>query len=293
MGKRLPIIAKVAREIETIWAANRRTAVLITNDVDETLVLADRIILLNPDGTLGQAFPVTLPRPRDRAAMNDDPAFKTLRADVTADLMDVGIAAKVAETRMLPVVTPHHAMPKACAAAAASRTDRVGMMTNGPNATIGRITELKLPRPRTRRALLATPTATTTAPKCWRFWRNTTTGRRKRRWRDGLFGGQPGSFWERPEGGSNSLFKTGFCRGKGQEGFLRDAERCGSPQDILPTHQEGKRGRMAAEVHSPDCPKKIFIGPFRGIFVWNTKLSFKIFGQHIALPVGRWLSAAI
>ena len=63
MGKRLPVIATLAREIETIWAANRRTAVLITIDVDETLVLADRIILLNPDGTLGQAFPSPCPAP--------------------------------------------------------------------------------------------------------------------------------------------------------------------------------------------------------------------------------------
>ena len=112
--------ANLASEIEAIWAANRRTAVLITNDVDEALVLADRILCLNPDGTLGQAFTVALPRPRDRAAMNDDPACKSLRADVTAYLMDVGIAAKVAETRNLPAVTPRHAMPKAYAAAAAS-----------------------------------------------------------------------------------------------------------------------------------------------------------------------------
>jgi nitrate/nitrite transport system ATP-binding protein len=115
--------ANVASEIEAIWAANKRTVVLITNDVDEALVLADRILCLNPDGTLGQAFPVTLPRPRDRGAMNDDAVFKSLRADVTAYLMDVGIAAKVAETRALPAVTPRHAMPKAYAAAAASMTD--------------------------------------------------------------------------------------------------------------------------------------------------------------------------
>jgi nitrate/nitrite transport system ATP-binding protein len=35
--------------------------------------------------------------------------------------------------------------------------DRVVMMTNGPEATIGKITEVKLPRPRTRRALLDHP----------------------------------------------------------------------------------------------------------------------------------------
>ncbi|MES2967424.1 MAG: nitrate ABC transporter ATP-binding protein [Pseudomonadota bacterium] len=115
--------ANVASEIEAIWAADKRTVVLVTNDVDEALVLADRILCLNPDGTLGEAFPVPLPRPRDRAAMNDDPQVKALRADVTAYLMDVGIAAKVAETRRLPDVTPRHALPKAYAAAAKSFAD--------------------------------------------------------------------------------------------------------------------------------------------------------------------------
>ncbi len=111
--------ANVATEIEAIWRAERRTAVMITNDVDEALVLADRILCLNPDGTLGQEFPVALPRPRDRAALNED-AFKDLRADVTAYLMDVGIKSKLPETRSLPAVTPRHAIPGAYKRAAAS-----------------------------------------------------------------------------------------------------------------------------------------------------------------------------
>ena len=112
--------ANVATEIEAIWRADRRTAVMITNDVDEALILADRIICLNPDGTLGAAFPVALPRPRDRAVLNDDASFKTLRADVTAYLMDVGIQSKLPETRLLPAITPRHALPGAYARAASS-----------------------------------------------------------------------------------------------------------------------------------------------------------------------------
>ena len=116
--------ANVASEIEAIWAADRRTVVLVTNDVDEALVLADRIACLNPDGTLGHMFDVALPRPRDRSAMNTDAHVKSLRADVTAYLMDVGIAAKLPETRLLPLVTPRHALvPRAYAEAAKSATD--------------------------------------------------------------------------------------------------------------------------------------------------------------------------
>ncbi|MEO8531426.1 MAG: nitrate ABC transporter ATP-binding protein [Deltaproteobacteria bacterium] len=113
----------VASEIEAIWQADRRTVVLVTNDVDEALVLADRIVCLNPDGTMGEVFDVNLPRPRDRTGMNIDTAFKALRGAVTAYLMDVGIQSKSEETRMLPMVTPRHAMPKAYAQAAASMTD--------------------------------------------------------------------------------------------------------------------------------------------------------------------------
>lgn len=114
--------ASVATEIEAIWRVEKRTAVMITNDVDEALILADRILCLTPDGTLGQEFTVALPRPRDRAALNDG-AFKTLRADVTAYLMDVGIKSKLPETRNLPAVTPRHAIPGAYKRAAASPLD--------------------------------------------------------------------------------------------------------------------------------------------------------------------------
>ena len=93
---------------------------MITNDVDEALILADRILCLNPDGTLGATFPVALPRPRDRSAQNDDEGFKTLRADDTAYLLDVGSKAKLPETRRLPAVTPRHALPGAYARATTS-----------------------------------------------------------------------------------------------------------------------------------------------------------------------------
>jgi len=103
----------LASEIEAIWEATGKTCVLITNDVDEAILLADRIIALNPDGTLGQDFKVHIPRPRDRSAMNHDETFKTLRAKVTNYLMDVGIEAKVEGSRILPSVTPIHGLPKA------------------------------------------------------------------------------------------------------------------------------------------------------------------------------------
>ncbi|KKL27948.1 hypothetical protein LCGC14_2380060, partial [marine sediment metagenome] len=105
--------ANLADEIEAIWTQEKQTCVLITNDVDEAIVLADRIIALRPDGTLGQEFKVDIPRPRDRGEMNHHDGFKHLRAEVTRYLMDAGITAATAGSRSLPDVTPIHGMPKA------------------------------------------------------------------------------------------------------------------------------------------------------------------------------------
>ena len=109
--------ANLADEILAILEADKKTCILITNDVDEAILLADRILTLTPEGRLGTEFAVKLPRPRDRVAVNHDAAFKALRGAVTNYLMEIGIDAKVAETRVLPKVTPIHGVPKAVATA--------------------------------------------------------------------------------------------------------------------------------------------------------------------------------
>ncbi|NHX27795.1 ATP-binding cassette domain-containing protein, partial [Escherichia coli] len=101
----------------------KKTCVLITNDVDEAIILADRIIPLNPDGTLGEAFAVDIPRPRDRIEMNHHDGFKALRAQVTHYLMDVGIEARSEGSRILPDVTPIHGVPAAVVEAQAGLID--------------------------------------------------------------------------------------------------------------------------------------------------------------------------
>lgn len=103
--------ANLADEIVDIWEADKKTCVLITNDVDEAILMADRVIVLNPDGTLADPFTIDIARPRDRMAMNTHDGFKKLRAAITKYLMDVGIEAKVEETRHLPSVTPIHSVP--------------------------------------------------------------------------------------------------------------------------------------------------------------------------------------
>ena len=81
-------------EIERIWREERKTAVLITNDVDEGLVLADRIIPLKPGAasqaaTLGPHFQVELDRPRDRTELNSDVGYKVVRNAINSYLLEV------------------------------------------------------------------------------------------------------------------------------------------------------------------------------------------------------------
>ncbi len=81
--------AKLQDEIEAIRATERKTIVLVTNDVDEALLLADRVVPLTPgpNATLGAEFRVTMARPRDRAALNHDADYRRLRAGITQFLM--------------------------------------------------------------------------------------------------------------------------------------------------------------------------------------------------------------
>jgi nitrate/nitrite transport system ATP-binding protein len=76
--------ATLQTEIERIWRADRKTVLLITNDVDEGILLADRIIPLSggPAATLGPAVTVDIERPRDRRALNHDPRFKAIRNEI-------------------------------------------------------------------------------------------------------------------------------------------------------------------------------------------------------------------
>ena len=78
-------------EILKIWEEERQTCLMITNDVDEAILVADRIIPLNPGprASLGPAFSVQLDRPRSRTALNHDSTFKGLRNAVTNYLVAV------------------------------------------------------------------------------------------------------------------------------------------------------------------------------------------------------------
>ena len=102
--------ATLQDEISRIREETQKTVVLITNDPDEGIYLADRIIPLTagPGATLGHSFTVDIPRPRDRKGMNHDAHFKQLRRDVTEFLLASKHEQKTTLTRrlVLPDIEP-------------------------------------------------------------------------------------------------------------------------------------------------------------------------------------------
>jgi nitrate/nitrite transport system ATP-binding protein len=103
--------ATLQDEIVRIWSDDRKTVLMITNDVDEALMMADRIIPLQigPRARLGPSFTVDIPRPRDRRAMNHDARFQALRAEITQHLLELAHrrdAGRGAQVIALPALTP-------------------------------------------------------------------------------------------------------------------------------------------------------------------------------------------
>jgi nitrate/nitrite transport system ATP-binding protein len=60
------------------------TMIMITHDVDEAVLLADRIVMMTngPAATIGEVLPVAIPRPRDRIALASNPDYVRAREAV-------------------------------------------------------------------------------------------------------------------------------------------------------------------------------------------------------------------
>jgi nitrate/nitrite transport system ATP-binding protein len=84
--------ATLQEELQRICGEDRKTVVLITNDVDEGVLLSDRIIAMTPGpgAVLGPSVAVDIPRPRNRRELNHDPRFKEIRNGVLEFLLQRG-----------------------------------------------------------------------------------------------------------------------------------------------------------------------------------------------------------
>jgi nitrate/nitrite transport system ATP-binding protein len=76
--------AHLQDELLAIVAATASTVVMVTHDVDEAVLLSDRIVMMSngPAATIGDILHVALARPRERVALAQDPLYVQYRSSV-------------------------------------------------------------------------------------------------------------------------------------------------------------------------------------------------------------------
>jgi nitrate/nitrite transport system ATP-binding protein len=76
--------AHLQDELLKIVARTQSTVVMVTHDVDEAVLLSDRIVMMTngPAATIGEILTVDLPRPRNRVALAEDPTYVHCRKEV-------------------------------------------------------------------------------------------------------------------------------------------------------------------------------------------------------------------
>ena len=76
--------ATLQDELMKIMAKSGATAVMVTHDVDEAVLLSDRIVMMTngPSATIGDILTVDLPKPRDRLALAENKDYNHLRGEV-------------------------------------------------------------------------------------------------------------------------------------------------------------------------------------------------------------------
>ena len=67
-----------------VWRRNRVTAICVTHDVDEAILLADRVVMMTngPHARIGNIMHVDLPRPRTRKALLEHPKYYDYREEL-------------------------------------------------------------------------------------------------------------------------------------------------------------------------------------------------------------------
>ena len=74
----------IQEELVQMWNATRNTVFMVTHDVDEAILLSDRIMLMTngPSARIAEIVDVTIPRPRSRETIIDDPQYYKIRNHV-------------------------------------------------------------------------------------------------------------------------------------------------------------------------------------------------------------------
>src|SRR5262249_59646859 len=86
----------IQEELIRMWSATQSTVFMVTHDVDEAILLSDRIALMtnSPEARIAECLEVNIPRPRSRATIIDLPEYTRLRNHILHFLMTQGSEGK-------------------------------------------------------------------------------------------------------------------------------------------------------------------------------------------------------
>src|SRR5262245_8550144 len=86
-----------------LWRRDKKTALMVTHDVDEALFLSDRIVMMTngPEAEVGDVLNVTFPRPRERKAVLEHPDYYRLR-EYLIEFLEVRAHRKSARSQPNP-----------------------------------------------------------------------------------------------------------------------------------------------------------------------------------------------
>lgn len=75
-----------------LWANDKKTALMVTHDVDEALFLSDRVVMMTsgPEARVGEILEIPFARPRSRHELLESPEYYDLRAKLIGFLEDTG-----------------------------------------------------------------------------------------------------------------------------------------------------------------------------------------------------------
>jgi ABC-type nitrate/sulfonate/bicarbonate transport system ATPase subunit len=71
-------------QLMSLCAQENKTVLMVTHDVDEAILLADRIVMMTngPAATVGEIVAVPFERPRDRLGIGEDPRYHQIRSQL-------------------------------------------------------------------------------------------------------------------------------------------------------------------------------------------------------------------
>lgn len=73
-----------------VWTRIKLTAIIVTHDVDEAILLADRVVMMTngPNAKVGKILDIDLPRPRTRKSLLEHPDYYALREQLLTFLAE-------------------------------------------------------------------------------------------------------------------------------------------------------------------------------------------------------------